>query len=189
MRKTTTITKCENCGTDITLPFWMSKNTRFCSPKCSGQSIMKKNTQIKNCKTCSKEFAVRKSSKKIYCCHKCYGLSKAGKPNPWGNGGGNTGYRKDINLIVKSERKDLDTQYRRWMLAVKKRDCWKCRIANKDCNGRLEAHHILPWRDYPELRYEINNGITLCLAHHPRMRSEEKRLSPYFMELVSVSKE
>ena len=34
-----------------------------------------------------------------------------------------------------------------------------------------------------------NNGITLCFAHHPRKRAEEKRLSPYFMELVSVSKE
>lgn len=68
-------------------------------------------------------------------------------------------------------------------------DNWKCRIINNDCKGRLEAHHILNWKDYSELRYDINNGITLCHAHHPRGRANEKRLSPYFMELVSVSKE
>jgi NUMOD3 motif-containing protein len=55
--------------------------------------------------------------------------------------------------------------------------------------GRLEAHHILNWREYPELRYDINNGITLCHAHHPRKRAEEKRMVSYFTELLSVSKE
>lgn len=77
----------------------------------------------------------------------------------------------------------------RWKKSVYKRDLYQCRIGNKDCKGRIEAHHILSWRDYPELRYQINNGITLCHAHHPIKRSEEKRLSPYFQELVSVSKE
>ena len=90
--------------------------------------------------------------------------------------------------MVKNEKKHLDCQYREWMLAVKNRDNWKCKINNNDCSGRLESHHILNWKDYPELRYEINNGITLCHAHHPRKRAEEKRLSPYFKELVSVSK-
>lgn len=54
--------------------------------------------------------------------------------------------------------------------------------------GRLEVHPILGFTKFPELRYDINNGITLCHFHHPRVREEEKRLSPYFMELVSVSK-
>lgn len=74
---------------------------------------------------------------------------------------------------------------REWMKAVKNRDGWKCRIADENCNGRMEAHHILNWKDHPELRYEINNGITLCHAHHPRKRAEEKRLSPYFQELIN----
>lgn len=60
-------------------------------------------------------------------------------------------------------------------------------IENKDCKGRLEAHHILNWMDYPELRYEINNGITLCHAHHPRGRAKEKQLSPFYQELVASS--
>lgn len=63
-----------------------------------------------------------------------------------------------------------------------------CRIADVNCGGRLEAHHILGWTKYPELRYDIKNGITLCHAHHPRKRSEEAKLSPYFQKLVAEMK-
>ncbi len=82
----------------------------------------------------------------------------------------------------------FNPKYVEWRSSVFTRDIWKCRIANKNCKGQLEVHHILPWRDYVELRYNINNGITLCHAHHPRKRAEEKRLSPFFHSLVSVSK-
>ena len=95
----------------------------------------------------------------------------------------------DRSKLKKSDLKHLCTQYRIWMISVKKRDGWKCRISNENCSGRLEAHHILDWMNYPELRYEINNGITLCLAHHPRSRAKEKRLVSEFQELVSVSSE
>ena len=80
-------------------------------------------------------------------------------------------------------------EYKRWRMNVWIRDGFKCKIANKDCGGRIEAHHILGWTEYVELRYEINNGITLCHAHHPRKRAEEKRLAPILKELVSVSKD
>ena len=89
------------------------------------------------------------------------------------------------NDVVKDRR---SAAYGDWRKQVKVRDNYKCKIANQDCNGRLEAHHILGWTAYPELRYEINNGITLCHAHHPRKRGEEKRLIPTFQELVPVSK-
>ena len=82
-----------------------------------------------------------------------------------------------------------DGEYKQWSRKVKKRDNWKCKINNKDCSGYCIVHHILPWRDYPELRYDINNGIALCQAHHPRKRAEEKRLIPFFQELVPVSSE
>jgi len=75
-----------------------------------------------------------------------------------------------------------------WRKQIFQRDSFKCKIDNSDCKGQLEAHHILSWREFPELRFDINNGITLCHAHHPRKRAEEKRSIPTFKELVSVSK-
>lgn len=81
------------------------------------------------------------------------------------------------------------SKYTEWRTSVFKRDGYKCKISNKECGDYVQAHHILSWRDYPELRYKLNNGITLCLAHHPRKRSEEKRLASEFQRLVSVSKD
>ena len=95
-------------------------------------------------------------------------------------------WKHDRTLLAKSEKKHLDGNYREWMFAVKRRDSWKCRIGNSNCFGRLEAHHILNWIEFPELRYLLTNGITLCHAHHPRGRVKEKRLVPYFQGLVSV---
>ena len=96
------------------------------------------------------------------------------------------------NWIKNRSLVKLDTDrggplHKYWSIDVKKRDKFLCRIADSKCNGRLEAHHILGWKEYPELRYQINNGITLCHAHHPRKRAEEKRLIPTFTELVSMS--
>jgi len=114
-------------------------------------------------------------------------LGKKHKPHVRGELHGN--YKKDRTLLKKDPRKDLDTKYKYWMLEVKKRDGWNCRFQSSDCKGRLEAHHIFNWIDYVELRYIVNNGITLCHFHHPRGREEEKRMIPIFQELLLVSKE
>lgn len=90
----------------------------------------------------------------------------------------------DRTKLKKSDEKRTSA-YNYWRKQVWERDKFKCKISNEDCKGRLEAHHILPWRDYPELRYEINNGITLCHVHHPRKRTDEAKLSPYFQSLLA----
>ena len=40
----------------------------------------------------------------------------------------------------------------------------KCAI-NKNCKGRLEAHHLIS-RKNKTTRYCLNNGIVLCSLHH-----------------------
>lgn len=120
-------------------------------------------------------------------------LAKIGRKMPWNSVPDRIGEKsprwiKNRSLVKKSEKKHLDTRYKSWMLSIKRRDNWKCHMTNESCKGKLEAHHILNWIDYPDLRYKITNGIALCHAHHPRKRSEEKRLESYFMKLVSVSK-
>lgn len=104
------------------------------------------------------------------------------------NSGSNNGAYIEDRTKIKPHRTFSGTAYRNWSKNVKIRDNYMCKINNKDCNGRLESHHILNWRDYPELRYEINNGITLCHTHHPRGKANEERLSPYFQELLLNNK-
>jgi len=88
-------------------------------------------------------------------------------------------------LVFRTLRSMNRSEYSMWRNKVFKRDNWTCKIKDINCKGQLEAHHILPWKDYPELRLEINNGITLCHAHHPRKRNEVTMLSPYFKELIN----
>ena len=55
----------------------------------------------------------------------------------------------------------------KWRKAVLEHDndtCQKCKVKG----GELEAHHILPWALFPELRFEVENGITLCKTCHDR---------------------
>jgi len=129
------------------------------------------------CVVCSKKL----SAYHVKACRKHYGQLMRKENHPR--------YIKDRTKLKKKENKWLSSAYMYWSLDVKNRDGWKCKIADETCDGRLESHHILNWIEYPELRYKINNGITLCHAHHPRGRAKEKRLASTFQELVSVSSE
>ena len=69
-----------------------------------------------------------------------------------------------------------DPRHPQWTLAVKTRDnytCHNCRKTNLE-GRQCHAHHIKSGDDYPELRFEISNGMTLCAACHvllePRIR-------------------
>lgn len=56
-------------------------------------------------------------------------------------------------------------EYKEWRLEVYKRDHWTC----QDCNIKQSypiAHHLKSFHDYPELRFEIYNGVTLCRSCH-----------------------
>ncbi len=88
-------------------------------------------------------------------------------------------------LVVQENGKSAACNYFRKQ--VRLRDNNKCKINNSDCLGQLEVHHILDFKNHPELRYDINNGITLCHFHHPRGRIKEKLLSPYFQNLISIT--
>lgn len=110
-----------------------------------------------------------------------------GKKRPEITGPNNYNWIADRSKLKTDDKQKYDSRYKIWMLAVKRRDGWKCKISNIDCNGRLEAHHILTWKDHPELRYEENNGITLCVFHHPRKREEEKTMAPFFSALLTES--
>lgn len=52
-----------------------------------------------------------------------------------------------------------------WSLAVLRRDKFRCRKCKK-VGGKLIAHHIKSFADYPELRFKLSNGITLCRVCH-----------------------
>jgi len=93
---------------------------------------------------------------------------------------------KDRALVKVYDDRRADSLYKLWRMEVKKRDGYKCVLSDDNCRGRLEAHHVLNWINYPELRYEVNNGVTVCYYHHPRSRSLEEKTIPIFTKLLQV---
>lgn len=95
----------------------------------------------------------------------------------------------DRSKLKRYEDRRNDSDYKSWRSQVYARDGWKCRIGNSDCEGHIEAHHILGWKEHPELRYDVNNGITLCHTHHPIKKSKVLEMSIYFKELININHE
>ncbi len=97
--------------------------------------------------------------------------------------------RKPHNWIEdRTKVKHLDERsnpvYKEWRKKVRDRDGHKCKINNNDCEGRIEVHHILSWKEHPALRYDVNNGITLCRFHHPRKRDNNQEMVVFFKKQI-----
>ena len=172
--------KCLSCSLTFLVVFSRKDKDKFCSISCGlkgnkhllGKHWKLKSSRVGNIGTTGKHWQNPKETI----------IKRSGENH----------YRwiKDRTLVVgRHTRNWHDPEYKQWHKSVLKRDRYRCRISDLECAGRLETHHILIWSKYPELRYQITNGITLCHAHHPRRRAEEKRLVPVFQELVSVSSE
>ena len=67
---------------------------------------------------------------------------------------------KKISIAKKITRSSL---HNCWSRMVRHRDkkCTECNSFND-----LHAHHIKAYKDFKELRYDVNNGITLCGKCH-----------------------
>ena len=58
------------------------------------------------------------------------------------------------------------TEYKLWRKAVFERDEYACVIGGNAHGRKLQADHIKPFSKYPELRFDVNNGRTLCEDCH-----------------------
>jgi 5-methylcytosine-specific restriction endonuclease McrA len=56
-------------------------------------------------------------------------------------------------------------EQRNWSRAVLQRDDFTCQFCGQR-GGDLQADHVKPFRDFPELRWDISNGRTLCKPCH-----------------------
>lgn len=59
-------------------------------------------------------------------------------------------------------------EYEAWRTKVFERDLYTCQNCG-EVGGRLEADHIKPWSLFPELRFVLSNGRTLCKPCHKKI--------------------
>lgn len=92
--------------------------------------------------------------------------AKEGKPVPWRRGSKSNFYKDGLSGIRRDARSVAydSPKYKRWRRAVFRRDAFTCVLCGKQ--GYINADHIQPWALYPELRFDVNNGRTLCVGCH-----------------------
>lgn len=72
----------------------------------------------------------------------------------------------------------MSSEYKLWRKAVFERDNYTC----QKCNVRgvyLEANHDLPFSLFPDLRFEVLNGETLCKSCHSLTPTYKGRIRKY----------
>jgi hypothetical protein len=88
--------------------------------------------------------------------------------------------RRDPNSVVRGAKhwnwkggrtweRFRDPRYLSWRKAVLERDGYRCQSCGRQCRKHekgLAAHHIEAWSDAPTLRFDIDNGMTLCRQCH-----------------------
>ena len=86
-----------------------------------------------------------------------------GKPNYAGRGEKCHLWRGGVTKENNKVRSSIE--YSLWRSAVFARDNWTCQKYGTR-GGKLHAHHIQNFADFPELRFAIDNGITLSDKAH-----------------------
>ena len=85
------------------------------------------------------------------------------KPKPERRGKNHWNWKGGIKPLNEIIRHSIE--YRLWRESVFARDNWTCRFCGQR-GEKLVADHIKQFAFYPELRFAIDNGRTLCQECH-----------------------
>lgn len=114
-----------------------------------------------DCRFCSRECYIewqkgvpKSQSYRDFC------AARTGENNPNWRGG-----KVEENQKIRNGK-----EIRSWRKSVFERDGFTCQKCGKkrteDNRIRLDAHHIKPFAKFPDLRFDVNNGLTLCGECH-----------------------
>lgn len=163
------ITECAACGKKVIRTIGTVSPTSYCSKECADIGLRVEKIIIP-CDFCGKEVkrypsdiekARRRGYRFTFCSHSCRAAMIAAQYKvPDGYTGSRAPVPKERNC----------QEYKEWRKAVWERDNYIC----QDCNATgimVCAHHLKPFALFPELRYEVSNGITLCFSCHESRHS------------------
>ena len=146
--------KCTRCGRPFTTKAYRATTAKYCSKKCWSQRSPPIHSE---CEYCEQPFSSYQRDQR-FCSRSC---ARSGtRSNAWKDG-----------LSMKRDRARLAPQLKEWREAIFERDNYLCQYCGQ--NGKLHAHHIKSWAEYPNLRFEVSNGLTLCIECHGTVHGKD----------------
>jgi 5-methylcytosine-specific restriction endonuclease McrA/predicted nucleic acid-binding Zn ribbon protein len=152
---------CLICGVEFKAPM---RKQKFCSYACAGfnrsrtqrgenHPCWRGGKDKRTCRACGAPFEATPANPQKFCSKPCAdksGYRRSGPDHPH--------YKPD------SRRRNRRGKHGAWARAVISRDGGKCRKCG--ATEGLHAHHIKPFAEFPELRWELDNGLTVCGPCH-----------------------
>jgi len=149
---------CLICGKEYrAVSDFGDRKQKYCSRECWSKS----GRLVNKCLLCDSEIITYKSVNKKYCNRLCrdehYKERFKGEASHFWEGG----------KTKESKLKKSCSAYKSWRMSVFKRDHFTCLWCGIKDNT-IEADHIKPQSQYPELIYDVDNGRTLCHECHKK---------------------
>ena len=161
---------CQQCFIEFTpkkTGYWRKR--KFCCLRCYYDSLKGKKRVFdkKWRESISKAMKGKKFTdehkRKIGLAHKGKVAPKLSKWNKKHSGKNSINWRGGISPILARVRQTKVSI--KWRKSVFKRDKYTCVKCGKR-GGKLQADHIKPFSLFPELRFKVSNGQTLCIHCH-----------------------
>ena len=120
------------------------------------------------CEWCGKQYLVFKAEgdKTRFCSKQCrndWQSSMMSGENHYNWRGG----------VTEARHLDMTSrEYKVWRDRVFQRDHYTCQMCGDNTGGNLNAHHIKAYKDFPDSRYDVDNGITLCKTCHIKVHKQ-----------------
>ena len=153
---------CKECG--IEFETHLCRIGKYCSGTCQRKG--RRTTTLKKCKYCKEQFEFKPSQLNVYIGAGQYCSRQCNYDD--------INEKSKIKAQTVNPKKPIkNSAHKKWQAAVRDRDgriCQRCGIYEYYCH----THHVKTRAQYPELMYDVNNGICLCgschsvVHHHPK---------------------
>lgn len=84
----------------------------------------------------------------------------------------------NVKTTGSAERRRKSLEYTIWRTSVFERDNYTCQKCGER-GGVLQSHHKKQYQYHPDLRFDLNNGVTLCKKCHQKIYVRQKRSKGY----------
>lgn len=155
---------CKWCNTNA-----LQHHRKVCDPCIQKWKLKIRTERTRVCVVCNNVFvAPSTSTTRITCSDLCskrwMSIRQRGDKSHLWKGG-----KTSSAMILRTS-----AEYADWRMSVFSRDGFRCAICGS--RGQIHAHHKKSFSEYPELRLDVNNGITVCHKCHSDIDPKAKNL-------------